>query len=779
MIRARKRLFGLVAGTWFVLASTVFAVAMIRDSARAASEKGLVSERGYAVGWLVQADGEATWERLSGVPGVTLMSVIDSSVTYGGRSEVVQVRVLSDAGPNFGVLVDGRFPSKPGEVAVSRRVASSLGVGLNDPVLLSAASAVANVVGVTVNPADRFDRSAVIVDESLLGAEPVAAVVAAATDGGLPDDVSALGVSVKVTSTRGVLATLADSDSGPGRSLKRVPLLLFVALLAVPLSAAASLRRTAETDVRAMIALGLTSQSSWAVVQVAFALAAYVGTCLGVGIPALTTWRGRDRLGQLFGQDWVSVQLPLAWLLVLAFTPGLLVRNAPTLVEAARTLIRSSARARSSIGPSALRVTERLAFSLFGSGCALIAWSRLTLSTTRGAVSRPMLGVLLVGAGAVMLMPVTGRSGMRRPALANARRSLRTFVRWSAAAAIGLAAAASFYVTVAVADLRRGDEIGQGNPLQPSNLFLVESIDSDAAERVVATYLDAGGADVGRYRLLDESEFQVRVTHIEVSMCIDDGGRFDECASSTFLLGDVAVEIGSPSSGSPDGPPARIRFADEFSLPAVAIEIASDTNEARTIGTITGTIDPRLGNNLPSVVLPPGTFQIGEELLRLSESERLALFDFDRLSDSDQALIRSRVASLAPGSLTSEVNPSRASRTALGVARAVSVVSAFVIGLVLAVSGAAVILAARPLRRQFGEGGASAWLRLRFGLGVFAPLMVGSLVAALASAVAAAAVGRDLSSVGLASAAPLLVAGLVGLGLSASFASVPSSVEVE
>jgi hypothetical protein len=779
MIRCRRRLFGLVAGTWFVLAATVFAVAMIRDSARAAAEKGLVSERGYEVGWLVQADGEATWERLRGLPVVTMMSVVGTSVTYGSRSDFVEVRVLSDARPNFGVLVEGRFPSRPGEVALSRRVASSLGVGLNDRLLLGAASAAANVVGVTVNPADRFNRSAVMVDERLLGAEPVAAVVEAANDGGLPDDVSALGVSLTVTSTRGVLDTLAHSDSGPGRPLKRVPLVLFVALLVVPLSAAASLRRTAETDVRAMIALGLTSQRSWAVVQVAFALAAYVGTSLGVGISALTIWRGRDRVGLLFGQDWVSVQLPLAWLLVLSFTPGLVVWNAPTLVEAAKAIIRSSARARSSIGPSAVRITDRLAFALFGSGCAFIVWSRLTLRATRGAITRPMLGVLLVGAGAVMVISVMGRSGLRRPALANARRSLRTFVRWSAAAAIGLAAAASFYVTVSVADSRRGEEIGQGNWLQPSYSFLVESIDSDAAEKVVTSYFEVGGTDVGRYRLLEESELQIRVTDIEVSTCIDDGGRFEECASSAFPLGDVAVEIGSPSSGAPDGPPAQIRFADEFSLPAVAIEIALGTNDSRTIGTITGTIDPRLGNNLPSVVLPPGTFQIGEELLRLSETERLAFFDFGRLSDKDQALIRSRVASLAPGSLTSEVNPSRASRTALGVARTVRVVSAFFVGLVLAVSGAAVLLAARPLRRQLGEAGASAWLRIQFGLGVFAPLMVGSLVAALASAFAAAAVGRDLSFLGVASVAPLLVAGLVGLGLSAAFATVPPSDEVE
>jgi hypothetical protein len=636
------------------------------------------------------------------------------------RQVPVTVCAVAASAASPGVLLRGRRPHRAGEATVSTAVQRALGAEIGDTVAVATGgpAALARVVGITVSPDDRGDATAVL----FAPGDPRDATVWV-TDTDVFTDAQLRPVLERRQAKARTVSHLADDRRAAAIDTLLAALRYSApafALLAVCLAGImlAAMHRERRRDVLALAAAGMSTTAGWRLLSTAAAWCSTVGAVAGATVTVAGLWLLRERVSAPLGQQWQSVAVPWAALVVY------LLLLSPAALALAWVTTRGQ---RVSVALTRLRAPTWTGAALFTAGAAVL----VLMAVRVVPVALAALAGLVTVSGACLLL-VSGLTMIRRPAL-------RRLIRGSARPLAGLALAAAVITFSAGYYTARQDHsalsVAADNvPYQPPGSLFVDGINADTRAALQRQYLALGGRRSAAYLTVAEPTQAIRATSPRMIDCLEQRGSRDP----NDVLGECA----------PDGTMSPINTIALTDAPATAglradkalvergrtglLTFTGDSMLATAVTTEPARADPVLGGNLPAAVVGVDSLLARRLHLTPSGAQSLLLLDFADLPDAAQARMRGTIARIASTAQTGE-DYDDTERQLRAVATAVTIGATAVILLVTTTVGMAFLASQRDLRRVLGHLGIDR--RRRRAVGVRMLLVpVGVLAVALATA---------------------------------------------
>lgn len=667
-----------------LVASAIFA----ETSRRAIETSAAASLGGYRYAIQV-VDGEAVNPVLG--PRDDLVYVRDESAVASrdGAQVPTTVRAVNRPGTRLAELTAGEWPARPGEVAVSRFVAESLGVEIGSEVEIP--SGTVDVVGLTASPSDRAESTVFTLDESM--AIDAATLILTNSDVFADPKVNALG-ALQLLTIRTVDLHAADDGELGSKLLMRglqLPWWAAAAVLAavvLPVLGLHALR--ARDDVDAMVAAGMGRERAARVFGYAAVVTVVAGFVLGCLIGAVGAVMARDAAATLVGQWWASVVFPWPYLAAFAVAGvgaiALVVLVAPALTPRLGSAVRWRPRLRRS------RAALLAATWVVVTG----VWWRT------GIVPFHVAGIW--GGLVALVLPIA----VGYPRLVDRSVARRRVVETVTVAMLPVVIAASgtiwLFTSVAASSTHEAISSVESSAIpQPPGSLLAYQVPGDATAGVVAAYRALGGREVSVQVLPRESEQQFRAASATLVTCMIDLGITDTIhAPSDCTPRDTAASVNLLALSDSVG-------LDEVRADPTLIEdgalgilvFPSGSAEAVRMEKIRASGDAQLGGNMPGALLNPRSPLVERLGMVPSEGRLVAFFDFGDLSVVEQAQFRSTLGRIAPAAQVAEEGEYYArANGARTMGRVAAVVGALVAVLVIAFGGGAVVAADAVTRRN-------------------------------------------------------------------------------
>lgn len=724
----------------FAFSTLAVGVAALQQSARAAQESGVrSSQAGYR--YAVQDGDGADVTALSRSPGTVFLRNSPGFVLRHEFRTPATVKTVRVPGVELGVLLQGRWPSRHGDLAVSRAVVESLDAGLGDEVQVAEGGqppTSARVVGITVNPSDVGAVDVVRYDAAL---EVAAGTIwLSNTD---PYSLPELSDSFdkRVLTYRSIDSLVAEVSSRlpVGLSSTRyVPACLIAIFMVVVISLSLVFIPVAVLDVATLTAAGMAPRRAWGLVQVLACSALLVGQIAGATTAACVLQLARGRVSLSLGQYWTAIRIPwslILWLIALTLVMCAAGRSA--------AVVARSVQARLSGRGDPSRSLFHLSMLMTVAGLSLLVAAVLAKRRSppeQTAELAPMAALVVATALPVVL---SGIPLQRMPM--GTRALLRRFTSSFRVVVVVATVVALVTAGYSAKTTRDANAIEAGSrPPQPVGSLLITEIPDQAAESVIQGYRREGGRDVVQYALPDERELNFRVTGPKLLGCLrdvpvgsDPHSMPDKCfPQHTYSpINQIAIALDGVSLSRAD--PGLIDGGEVGLLLFV-----TGTGSTSELALTKASPDPRLGGNMPGLVVARDSPVARRFSLRPAGTRTVALLDFARLSQQAQARMRGAVARLAPAAQTADATAGDEFDQLRSLAKGAALGGAAVVVFLLWLGGGAVLAGNRRTLRCLIDVGASRRARTALAvrwaalpLAVFVLLLPLTLVSALTASV--------------------------------------------
>ena len=539
-------------------------------------------------------------------------------VRIDGRGDAIAARVQDPAAPLGApmlALLEGRYPTEPGELAVSDPLAGELGVAAESVLTVDGGVEMA-VVGVVENPNSRSDLFILASPDFADGVSSVTLLVDAGR--------------VRAEAFRGIGdPTPVYADRGRVGALEAVAVLglIEVAFVMVALIAAAGFIAIAQRRQRQLGMLAAIGAVEQHLRMVTITNGAVVGAAAGVfgAVLGLLGWflvaptvgdRAGIRLERLDTPWWLAAigVLAVATTTAAAWWPARIVARVPI------TQALAGRRPR----PSKPGASLALSGGFVAFGLVALSLAGDVFSPTRDGVAAPnailvvggaiaiVVGVLLLGPYLVGLLAILADRFWLPVRIAFRDLGRYQSRSGSALAAVSLALGVPLAVTVAVATERAGPE--EGNLGSDQILVTPEAIDAPFDAPIVTERSEA------EQQHLDERVREIAVT-LPGAVVTPLDKVFDPLAEPTqFGLDGIRVErseTGEKGDFEEDGPAVFVATPELLNALNIA-EPAAGTDVLTTLAgelTYRGVIDPSTGRHPPVPVANPSTIAASYESL--------------------------------------------------------------------------------------------------------------------------------------------------------------------
>lgn len=689
----------------------VVAPLTVQASARSAIEQSVRADQAD-FGYVVQATTTRARSRAAEIP--SLVPLRDGQGLIDADGAVAQVALRQVVGERLplGVLTAGRHAGL-GEMTLAARQADSLGVQIGDDLAVQGrgrGSRTATVVGLTADPADRGDQTAILpvrrirpadVTQWLSREEPYSRFRE------LRDGFDSQELQFRPTSSLVEAANVNMPSAANG--LQKVAFGIAFLGLALIVATCMAMSRPARADVRTLMAAGMPARSAWRLLSILAFGSVGLGATLGfVGVSGIV-WLCRSPVSAWLGQDWQGVTVQ--WLAPLLVLVGLSALVRPAAGIGRWAIIRARRWIPAHRGRHWPIHAAWLALGV-GTAVLAVAWYARTRTPPSVLIEVAPLGAMLV-AGALPILLVAPLSARLPPAT-------RSVVRYQARALCPVVAVVA--VCVVALGVRVAGETHDSHafealesPVQPPGSLLLYQVPRRAAMEIATEYQARGGESLVSYVLPDEHRHHVRVTWPRLVACLERSGGsdpdslpqscFPQRAMSPINL--VALTEDPDASVTAD-----VDLVREGEVGALDYDTASGLVAESRLIPATGAAE--LGGNMPGLVVPEGSDAARSLDLRGTDGRLLALLDFDSLEPLDQARMRGAIQRTAPAAQLTDATQTAGYELDRAVARAVAVAGAGVVGLVLLVGGLAVLTGTRRIRRTLAAIGASTRGRFRW-----------------------------------------------------------------
>lgn len=405
------------------------------------------------------------------------VDVIENRNLATGSTSQVQLRAQNPHGPFGGPmlsLVSGHYPAGPGQVALTRQVASLYDVGIGGR--WQAAGRTWNVVGIVENPTDLLDEFALVAPGQVISPTQVSVLFDAA--GGI----HAQGTARIHLPKGGVIERPGPANQGLSPAVVVMALAVF-GLIFVGLVSVAGFTVLAERRLRALgmlSSLGASDRNIRLVMMTNGALVGIVGAILGAAL-GLAAWIAyTPYLSHSAGHRVVWTNLPwwvVAAAVVLAVVTATLASRRPAR-SVARMPVVAALSGRPAV-PKAVRRSAVPGLVLLAGGLVLVANSG-GWGGNSGRDTLFLLGGLLATAFGLLLLSPLGVSTLGRRAAGApvaVRIALRDLARYRARSGAALAAISLAVLiaatTALVATGRYADAVDYFGPNLPANQMAV------------------------------------------------------------------------------------------------------------------------------------------------------------------------------------------------------------------------------------------------------------------------------------------------------------------
>lgn len=706
----RRRSLAVLAVIAFLAAFSACGLAQVRASGRNAISATVTADlAGYS--YALQGQTPEPLNALSAQPDVVGVRDDTASVVTPTGVATVTARTTNREGVALGNLVAGQRAGK-GQVVLSRRTADALEVSIGDTIQLDTNSGEAKtlkLVGLLANPANRLDQTAVTADTNL-PASNVSIWLFKADPYQQPALRPLLDMRTLTYQSANTLIASRSAELPQGLAgLKLIPAALaalFLILLGASLSSMAAVARR---DVDSLIASGFSPKQAWTgIIAVAY-IVVVIGILAGFLAATLGLRSARSQLSSLFDQDWLTTDLAWTSVLLLVAAVTVAALAAPRIVRSATHLINRLTTARK-------KATTRrwLPAAAALSGLILLAGTiAARMQTPPGRLSAyAPWAIVLITASLPGLAHRIVPSG-----LPTASRQVVSHLNAALLAVVTVAAILATFAGGSAARSTHNANAGQSltRAPQPNGSLLITEIPTSAADSVLANYENAGGDQLLRYDLPDESTARLRATGPRLIGCMQQDGTLnpDEVASDCFpqdTYSPINVIALSTQTGTPTAADPGLVESGKVGL----LLYTQPTPQAAKYATTDATADNLLGGNTPGLVLAPDNPLAAEYNLTPSGRQFLALLDFAELSPSAQARLRATISRAAPAAQVSEAAQLKAYDNERSLANAKAIAGAALTLLVMLVGGAAVTEGNRRTLRTLVDLGATS--RHRRGL---------------------------------------------------------------
>lgn len=704
--RTAQTLVFLVVG--LLIGAIVFGLSTYERSARRAISDSVTADLGgrrYAL----QTTNKAAIHELSTLPHVTAVQDDNGNVEFNRQALPVLIRSTTDPTAHLAFLVSGRYPGHIGDATLSRSVARSLGIGIGDTVLVTAAQngrQRVRITGLTLDPAQKSTRTLVmVVPDSAADFHPT--IWLSKKD--FYDTQSLQKFLDRRTATYQSLPVMLDHAQADQpqfvSDLHFLPTGSGLVLGIVLLTICAAFARHWVAYVDTLAAAGMSRNIAWKTMLSTITVAVLAGEAVGAVVSYALLHALRTPVSGWAGQEWARLGLAIPTLVAML---GLTV-----IVPVVTLLVLRLSVGRKLWIPRTSVPSRR---STWIAGGVLLAAALVMIYSnwaSHGAVDRRGSGLApwmaaLVGAAIPFAIPRLLTMGLPQSTkilILHLLSSLRTVSAIVAVIAIGCGTWAAS--TTYQANL---DEAAV-SPLEPAGSYVISGIPDLALPTLARTYQSYGGGTIRTYQLPDESKANVRVTSTGLVKCMATRKTLtpDDVPNSCFpqrAASPINIVALGPAGSSPSAD--RNLIADgrvgllEFRPNSAAADRVADTHAAPS---------RVLGGNLPGLVVPTGGSVARAFNLLPSGSSAVLLLDFGSLSQQSQLRIRSAVLRLAPGAQTADGSDPTAYDRLRSVANTVGLLGAAAAMLVLIVAGAALVVAHAPVRRTLVDLGSAASTR--------------------------------------------------------------------
>lgn len=658
--------------------------------------------------YAIQTGDATTASQLARLDGFSAVRDSRGSVLSAGREVPVTIRTTRDPGLPLGALLRGGRATETFGVTLSRAAADALDVAIGDRVGLRAPDLPRGelvITGITVNPSNVDELSVVVSDPALRPAD-----VSTWLSDRDPYEVAELRKSLdSYTAAFRTVANLADDaraqlPAGLGRLRHLASGLGFLVALVLA-GVGATMWGTVRSDVSALVSVGVSQRRAWGWAVRIATVALLCGELVGAVVALAVMQVLRESLSGVFGQYWLRVEVPwthVALVLLLTVVAG-----------ASWQAFRAAGRFLRSRIPRGAPNTRRAATLGVVLGVALLVVAGVSrLGSDVGQSSRlaPWGAGLLAASLPSILFPLVNRG--LPPSFRRVGVQLGRGLQWSCAVVGVVAVFSASHVARATHDTLVF-QAGSGT-LQPAGSMLILDVPTANADALVREYASLGGTGARQFKLVDETQHNVRVSSTALVGCLDRAGPGanpnelpEECypPRTRAPINIVALDDRTRASSADDG------LVQGSSVGLLVFRARSDdvlrTGRARAAG------DASLGGNMPGLVVPEGGELAKEYGLAPSGHQLVALSEFRRLSEADRAQMRARVAQLAPAAQVSETTGDEgyARRRAVGVM--VALLATGLCGLVLLLGGLATVTGERETLRVLAELSPSRTRRAR------------------------------------------------------------------
>jgi hypothetical protein len=629
-----------------------------------------------------------------------LLPVIDSTgrISTAGAEAPANVRIVGSADANLGLLTEGRYPAKPGEVSISSAVAHSLNLQLGGEAFVSdnaGGRQPVRIAGITSSPANADDATVVLLADRVDPAE--ATLFLAETN--VFDDPE-LGPLLNQRLLKGrTVEILAEDQASVTRTallalLSYADVTVSVAAICLLLALLALLVPKARRDAQALQASDMSPVDSWRIIGYAAVVAILIGTVSGIGLTVAGAMLGKTYLSGLLGQEWQSVEA--SWGALASYTFG---------IPLAIFLVVFAFPAAAS-GERRLRLPRVKLSPRFATGMLIFSGAVIGLTVLR---VMPVQAGSLAGALAAFVSPILLARLSGSGAASSEGKVIKVVT--DAFMPVMLLAALLTWLTTSLTAGAAHNAISMRDTsavAQPSGSMLVFEVPSASGQTLREQYRLLGGKRVNTYVLPDETRSQLRAASIDIVDCMKRAGLTnpdnvdgscvpDDSSSPVNIIG--LSPAGSATSADPS-------LVEQGRLGLLTFTPTSEGQATRT-GETSATADPLLGGNMPGAVIAVDSPLAKEYGLQPSDGELIAFLDFAELPSDAQAQFRSDITRLAGAAqVAEERNQYSGVAIYFALSRAWAVAGSFFLVVLLGFGGATVVAAQARLRRTLIDVGA-------------------------------------------------------------------------
>ena len=708
LVRRRRTLSLLLVTMGAVLSVGLIGSATISRSASDAVSESTVASFGHRQ-FAVQSSDASVGHILDGQPDSGAVVDNQATLTFTGLSTDVLVRTTTDAALQLGILSSGTRPSEPGEIAVSRFLATALRIHLGDQVSLRSGDGdvvTGRVTGTLVDPADASSR---VVTELKAKSAQIRATRWLVTADLLSDrDLGGTVDTVPGTQVASVNAAVAAAQENRPRALADLsflPAVFGVLLGGVLLTFVVGLATSWPTDAVALRAAGMSSRAAWGIFMRWLLLCVACGEAVGAVAAVILVTATKGAVSRRLGQDWVHVSEPLTAIGVLLGTTAVVAIVGPSIVRwvSSQHSLGAGTRARAQARGASV-VSLVFAAALFG-------WLLLVVVDVRaggGFLLAAFSGAVVCATAPLVLQWLASRG--LTPSVAKVQRALSADMRQVTAVCSVVVFAAALWSARTYSEAAQSQY--HDNPMQPRQSLVLSEMPDSAIAVVGALYREYGGREVLRYQMPREQSRVVRVTSPGLIGCLEarSAKTPDEAPASCWPRR-TASPINAIGLARGIG---TVRADPGLVTGGKVGLIVLDTRSPEPIqkmSVVDASTDQHLGGIVPGLVVPrtgPLATQLRLEPSGVSE---MIMLDYIRLTPEERLRLRAEVGRVAPTALVNDgTGPSAYDRARLAASLG-GLFGGVLGGTLLLLGGYAALQTARVARRVLQELGPLAGLR--------------------------------------------------------------------